>query len=343
MNPAIPPHVPHGGAPAGWLDLSANLNPLGPPAEVRAAIAAAGYATYADLDPTPAVERLASDSAVEAGRIVVTAGATEGLRLIVSHLLRPGDRMLIVGPTYGEYRRLGHLGGATVREVRAEPPRFDPPIDAILTELGDFRPRLVVVCDPNNPTGRSVGAEGWRRLLDAAGDASFLVDESFAPFRAPGTDLPLDDARLVSVRSLTKILAIPGVRAGFIVASPGLAGAMRHRADPWSVGSHALAAAEAGGWSLDDGARQTIVDWRVRLVTALEARGSTVVAADANFVLTTVSGSTDSFISALAADRIAVRSCASFGLAGVVRIAVPAPADLARLIGVLDRAGVQAA
>jgi threonine-phosphate decarboxylase len=343
MTDAITTHVSHGGAPAGWLDLSANLNPLGPPAAVRAAIAAAAYATYADLDPAPAIERLARDSAVDAERIIVTAGATEGLRLVATRLLRPGGRLLIVGPTYGEYRRLGHLAGATTREVRAEPPRFDPPIDAVVAEIGAFRPTVVVVCDPNNPTGRSVGADGWRRLLDAAGEAHVLVDESFAPFRAIGTDLPLGDARIVVVRSLTKVLGIPGVRAGFIVAPPDLAVTLRSLIDPWSVGSHALAAAAAGGWGLDDGARRTIADWRRDLVAALAARDSTAVLADANFVLATVTSSTDSFIGAVAADRIAVRSCASFGLAGVVRIAVPTPAGLALLVAALDRARARAA
>lgn len=329
--------VAHGGAPAGWLDLSANLNPLGPPADVRAAIAAAGYGIYADLDPAPAIERLARDSGVDAGRVVVTAGATEALRLVTSRLLRPDGRLLIVGPTYGEYRRLGQLVGATIREVRAEPPRFDPPINAIVAAIRDFRPQLVAVCDPNNPTGRSVGAGGWQRILEAGGATILLVDESFAPFRAAGSDVPLDDPRVVIVRSLTKILAMPGVRAGFLVAAPNRSAGLRSLADPWSVGSHALAAARAGGWGLAEDARQTIAGWRVNLAVALETRGLTTVPSDANFVLATVPGSTGGFIEGLAADRIAVRSCASFGLTGVVRIAVPAPTGLAQLEAALGR------
>jgi histidinol-phosphate/aromatic aminotransferase/cobyric acid decarboxylase-like protein len=343
MTDAVLNRVPHGGAPGGWLDLSANPNPLGPSAEVQAAIGAATYATYGDLDPARTVARLARDSAVEADRIILTAGATEGLRLVVSHLLRPGGRMLIVGPTYGEYRRLGHLAGARIREVQAEPRSFDPPIRRITAEIAAFGPDLLVVCDPNNPTGRSIGANGWTKLLDASGQAHILVDESFAPFRAPGTDLPLDDARIVVVRSLTKALGIPGIRIGFIVAPPDLAGDLRHLADPWSVGSHALAAASTGGWSLDDADRRTIADWRRDLVEALLTRGISAVPSDANFVLATLTGSTDAFIAGLAADRIAVRSCASFGLTGVVRIAVPTPAGLARLVAVVDRARVQAA
>ncbi len=335
--------VPHGGAPAGWLDLSANGNPLGPSAVVRAAILAAGYTTYADLDPRPAVERLARDSLVHEDRIVLTAGATEAIRLIVFRSLGPGDRMLIVGPTYGEYRRLGHLAGATIREVRAQPPSFEPPIETIVAELAAFRPKLVVICDPNNPTGRSISGEGWTRLRDAVGEARVLVDESFAPFRGRASPFTLDDPRIVSVRSLTKSLGIPAVRAGFIVAETHLAAQFRQLADPWSVGSHALAAARAGGWGIDDRARDTITAWRSGLVSALEARGSIVVPADANFVLAPAIGSTHGFIGALAADRIAVRSCASFGIAGMVRIAVPPTAGLGRLVAALDHAGLRAA
>lgn len=338
MTDGIVARVPHGGAPQGWLDLSVNLNPLGPPAAVRAAVAAAGYGTYSDLDPARAIKRLARDSRVDADRIVLTAGATEALRLVTTRLLRPGSRLLIVGPTYSEYHRLGLLAGATIREVHAEPPRFEPPIDAIVAAIRAFRPQLVAVCDPNNPTGRSVGPTDWRRLLDAARDAHVLIDESFAPFRGPGWDVRLDDPRVVVVRSLTKVHAIPGIRAGFLVAAPDLAAGLRSLADPWSVGSHAIAAAAAGGWGLDEEARRTIAAWREGLVTALEGRGSTAVPSDANFVLATVSRSTDRFMAALAADRIAVRSCASFGLAGVVRLAVPPPAGLARLAGALDRA-----
>lgn len=338
MNHPIVARVPHGGAPAGWLDLGVNLNPLGPPAAVRAAIAAAGYATYADLDPAPAVERLARDSGVEPGRVVVTAGATEALRLVTSALLPPGGRLVLLGPTYGEYHRLGHLAGASVREVRAEPPRFGPPVDAAVAAIRGLRPDLVVVCDPNNPTGRSLGADGWQRLLAAAGDAHVVVDESFAPFRSARSDVPLADEHVVAVRSLTKHHAIPGVRAGFLVAAPELAAALRSLADPWSVGSHAIAAAAAGGWGLEEPARRTIATWRDRLVEALDGHGLRAVPSEANFVLAAVAGSTDRFAAALAGERIAVRSCSSFGLAGVVRIAVPTPDGLARLEAALRRA-----
>lgn len=338
MNDRIVARVPHGGAPAGWLDLSVNLNPLGPPAAVRAAIAAAAHGTYADLDSAPAVERLARDSGVEHARIVVTAGATEALRLVTSALLPPGGRLLLLGPTYGEYQRLALLAGCSIREVRAEPPRFEPPVDAAVAAIRAFRPHLVVVCDPNNPTGRSIGADGWRHLVAAVGNAHILVDESFAPFRPPGSDVPLDDSRLVAVRSLTKLHAIPGVRAGFLVAAPDLAPALRSLADPWSVGSHAILAAAAGGWGLDEEQRRTIVAWRERLAAALEALGLHVVSSDANFVLVTLPASSDRLVATLAAERIAVRSGASFGLPRSVRIGVPPPAGLARLEAALGRA-----
>ncbi|MGH2380771.1 MAG: pyridoxal phosphate-dependent aminotransferase [Candidatus Limnocylindria bacterium] len=330
--------TPHGGAPAGWLDLSANLNPLGPPLAVVAAIATANYGNYASLDPSPAEERLACDSGVEPTRVVVTAGATEALRLVTSLFLPRRGRLLVVGPTYGEYHRLGLIMGAAIREVRADPPLFDPPIDAAIRMMDDFRPHLVLMCDPNNPTGRSIEPVDWRRLIDAVGSGRLVVDESFAPFRGQGAGAPLDDDRLVAVRSLTKLHAIPGVRVGFVVAASQVATSLRSVIDPWSVGSHALVAAAAGGWGLDDGARRTIAAWRTDLARTLQACELTALQSDANFVLVAVRSGADAFVAALAIDRVAVRNCISFGINDYVRIAVPEPGNLQRLATALERA-----
>src|SRR5438445_98720 len=93
----------HGGAPRGWLELSASPNPCGTPQAVRDAVAGAGYGAYADLDPREAERHLAADAGVEEGCVLLTAGATEALRLIVAGA---AGGALVLGPTYGEYARL---------------------------------------------------------------------------------------------------------------------------------------------------------------------------------------------------------------------------------------------
>ncbi len=343
MNEPVPAPVAHGGAPAGFLDLSANLNPLGTPPSVVAAVAAAGYGAYADLHPEPAIDRLAADSGVDRSRVVLTAGATEGLRLTIDRLLPPGGRMLVLGPTYGEYARLGYLRRASIHEVRAASPSFAPPVSEAVAAIRATKPDLIVVCDPNNPTGQSLTEADAAALLAAAGRAHVVVDESFAPFRSAASRFPLDDDRVVVVRSLTKVLAIPGIRVGFVVATETLAADLRRLQDPWAVGSHALAAAGAGGWGLTDSARSQTAAWRDGLVDGLRERGFEPGSSTTNFVLVGVRADTDGLLRDLAAQSIAIRACASFGLPGVVRIAVPDADGRARLLAALDRLGRRAA
>lgn len=338
--------VRHGGAPAGWLDLSANPNPLGTPAAVRAAIAAARYDRYADLDVRAAERHLALDAGMPRGSVLVTAGATEALRLIATALAGPGARAVVAGPTYGEYARLAELAGAAVGELRASGLEFDPPVGALVSVLEAPGRGIVVVCDPNNPTGRSLGASGYRRLLDAlwaseAGRSILVIDQSFAPFAAgrPPVGPLLATGRALLVRSLTKRLAVPGVRVGYVLGPLLLLARLRAVRDPWPVGAHAIAAAGTASWELEPSERASIVGWRRALAAGLTARGLRPVESDANFVLVWAGPRAREILVGLARRRIAVRDATSFDLPGYLRVAVRPPAEQERLFAALDALG----
>ena len=330
--------VRHGGAPAGWLDFSANPNPLGTPAPVREAIAAARYDRYADLDPREAEAHLAADAGVAPDAVLLTAGATEALRLISTVALGPGVQGVITGPTYGEYARAALLAGAVVREIGAGAPSFDPPVEALAGALGTSAPVVAVACDPNNPTGRAIGRSGYRRLLEALGAASeralLVLDQSFAPFTgdpAPVAAL-LATGRVLLVRSLTKTLAIPGVRVGYVLGPPELLARLRAVRDPWQVGAHAIAAATAAHWDLPPSDLATIRAWREALTAGLAARGLVPVPSAAPFVFADAGAGARGIMDILARERISVRDATSFGPPGHLRFAVRPPAEQARLL-----------
>jgi threonine-phosphate decarboxylase len=328
MKPTNDGAVEHGGAPSGWLDLSVCLNPLGTPRPVARALAVAGYGAYAELEPGRAIARLARDSAVDPERILVTAGATEALRLVFSSLLPNSGRIVLLGPTYGEYRRLAEARGAEVTEIRAPPPTFKIEVSALLERIRATEPHMVVICHPNNPTGALLSTTAWRAVLTAVGDATVLVDESFAVFVADSL-VPLEDERLVSVRSLTKLYATPGVRAGFLIAGPRRMERIRQTVDPWTVGSHALAAARAGGWGMTAAHHRQIALRRRALLEALNLP-DVARAEGLPFVLVPVPQTT-AVVGVLARAHIAVRSCASFGLPDYLRIGIPDSKGLRRL------------
>jgi threonine-phosphate decarboxylase len=170
--------------------------------------------------------------------------------------------------------------------------------------------------NPRNPTGEL-----------APPDAEAAVwDEAFFPL-ATGT---WTRGEGIVVGSLTKLFACPGLRAGYVVAPDvELAAAVRARRPAWSVGGLAcallpelVATADLPGWAAATAAR------RGELVDVLATAGFTVVAADAPWVLVPAAGD---LRERLAAAGILVRDCASFGLAGTVRIGVPTTPGLARL------------
>jgi histidinol-phosphate/aromatic aminotransferase/cobyric acid decarboxylase-like protein len=152
----------------------------------------------------------------------------------------------------------------------------------------------------------------------------------------------------VVLGSLTKVLACPGLRIGYVVAPdddgadlgvPGLMERLARRQPAWSVGPLALAAlpellasADLPTWA------RALSAARRELVTVLGVYGLTPLASDANFVL--VPGA-PGLRAALAGQGVVVRDCASFGLPDHVRIAVPDGTGLARLDGALTRCATQ--
>jgi len=179
--------------------------------------------------------------------------------------------------------------------------------------------------NPHNPTGR----------LSDADETAGVWDEAFFPL-ATGRWTRGDEGVPV-VGSLTKLFACPGLRLGYLIADPALAAAVRRRQAHWSVNGMAVAAlpdflksADLVGWAAG------IADLRGRLVELLSAHGLDPLPSDANFVLCRhAAGLRDRLIP----HRVVVRDCASFGLPGHARVAVPDEGGLERLSAALERSG----
>jgi histidinol-phosphate/aromatic aminotransferase/cobyric acid decarboxylase-like protein len=130
-------------------------------------------------------------------------------------------------------------------------------------------------------------------------------------------------------------LACPGLRAGYVLADPDLVERCRARQPAWSVGGLAAAALPALLAAVDLPAwHQGVARLRAELVDLLASHGLTARPSDANWVLVDAPGLRER----LAPHGVVVRDCASFGLAGVARIAVPDGGGLDRLDAALAQA-----
>jgi len=169
--------------------------------------------------------------------------------------------------------------------------------------------------NPHSPSG----------LLAAPDDRADVWDEAFYPL-ATGEWTRGDDA--VVVGSLTKLLACPGLRLGYVLADPRFVSRLEPRQPAWSVGGLAAAAlpelldaVDLEGWCAG------ITRLRADLVRVLEQHGLAVRPSDANWVLVEQGGLRE----ALAPHGVIVRDCTSFGLPGVTRVAVPSATGLEQL------------
>jgi histidinol-phosphate/aromatic aminotransferase/cobyric acid decarboxylase-like protein len=178
--------------------------------------------------------------------------------------------------------------------------------------------------DPHNPTGR----------LAPAGTQAEVWDEAFYPL---ATGRWTARRAGVVVGSLTKVFACPGLRMGYVIGDPELVDRLARRQPAWAVNSIASAVlpilleeADLPAW------RRRIARLRTELADLLGRAGLQPDPADANWVLCRRA---PGLRAALAPHGVVVRDCASFGLEGAARVAVPGPDGLQRVEGALAAAG----
>ena len=237
--------VPHGGdldaarrrhpaATGPWLDLSTGINPQPYPVPLLAAQAWTRLPEASDeleLRWTAARCYGAADPAM-----IVSAPGTQALIQILPRLLpssRPGD-VAVLGPTYAEHARSWSDAGHTVREVA--------------TLAGAAAADVIVVVNPDNPTGRLLAADDLAHAARALHERGGLlvVDEAFIDVVEqtavqPASLVPRLPPSTVVLRSFGKTYGLAGLRLGFAIAPEPIAAALRRMLGPWAVSGPALA------------------------------------------------------------------------------------------------------
>ena len=312
--------VVHGGdvwrtpSPGDVLDFSANLNPEGPPEWVRAAMLEglenARY--YPDLRQSAALAGLSAHLALPEASILPTAGGIEAAACVAK---RFGSHA-VAQPTFQEY---GALCGAH-RDVSR-------------WSLADYRPQpgeTLWLCNPNNPTGEALPRRQVLSLLERmeAVGGRLVVDEAFIDYCPEHSvrDAIVDHPALIVLGSLTKVLAIPGVRLGYLAAHPPVIAEIREELLPWRLNcvADAVAAALPGHGADFEGIRRLNDARRADFAEALAGIGAKVYPSDANFLLCDFGRDMRPDVEGLREQGILVRPCGMFpGLThGHVRLCV---------------------
>lgn len=329
-------HVPQ--PPRIIAKLDANELPFGLAAALRAQLGAVLADVALERYPDPRATRLrtvlASQLGVPGEQLVFGNGSDELIAALCAAFAGP---ILYPVPSFIYYKLAAIARGLPQVEVPLAP-RFELDEPAILRAIETHRPSVVFLALPNNPTG-TLWRPGFALELAARHrDTVIVSDEAYVAYSGV-TNLPHLAAHpnLVVMRTLSKI-GMAGLRVGFTISSPAVAGVLEKVRPPYNLSSLDQRAAEflvehASTWCADRAAE--VVAERGRLAAALTARGLDVFPSEANLLLVKFPDAQTTW-QQLAAAGIVVRSFGPTGpLASCLRITVGTPAENAALLGTL--------
>ena len=237
--------------------------------------------------------------------ILVGNGETELLYMIAQAFR--GAQSVIFIPSYAEYADACELHGHKVHYLHYG------------TELPADNGELVIIGNPNNPNGKLISREQIVATLEASPNRVLVVDEAFIDFTIGDNsvvDLTSEYENLIVVRSMTNKFAIPGLRLGYMVASPELIEKVGCFAYPWRVNSLAI---EAGKFLLQrkdtlSGSLPTIMQRKENLQAAiLRIKGYEPKVSDTTFFLVKCAFDVEDLKGWLLENYgILIRSCSNF-------------------------------
>ncbi len=324
------------------IKLASNENPYPPvPAVVAAIAAAAGDVNrYGDHRAADLRAAIAGWLDVDVERVAAGCGSVGLLQQLLLAYVDPGDEVVYPWPSFEAYPIDVQLTGGVEVTVPLVDHTFY--LDAVAGAVTD-RTKLVLLANPNNPTGTAVHVDQLRRLVEQVpDDVLIVVDEAYREFVTadlgdPITDLQPGHPNVVVLRTFSKAFGLAALRTGYAVADPDVVVELDKVLIAFAVNHLAQVASLAAIAARDE--VQTVVDRitaeRDRVVAALRADGWDLPDAHANFVYLPLGSRTDVVFPEMEKRGVVVRPFPGVGM----RVTIGTPAQNDRFLATLAEVG----
>jgi histidinol-phosphate aminotransferase len=326
--------------------LASNESPYPPlPAVVEAAAAAlAGVHRYPDPTNAALRRKLADRHGVAANRIAIGNGSCDILLAAGEALLEPGAEIVYAWPSFSIYPHLAAASGARAIEVPLDGEhRHD--LAAMSREV-TAATRLVIVCNPNNPTSTALALDEVADFVAGVPrHVCVVLDEAYVEFSllqdpADSVDLLAKHPNLVLLRTFSKIYGLCGLRVGYaLCGSEELRTAVDQVRQPFFCNAAAQAAAIEALDHQDEVTRRVERNLaeRMGLIDGLGALGIECADSQANFVWFDVGEGRDepAIVRGLAERGVLVRAGGALGRPGALRVTVGTEAENERFLETL--------
>lgn len=320
------------------IKLASNENPYPPvPAVVAAIAAAAGDVNrYGDHRASDLRAAIAGWLEVDVDRVAAGCGSVGLLQQLLLAYVDPGDEVVYPWPSFEAYPIDVQLTGGVEVTVPLVDHTFD--LEAVAGAVTD-RTKLVLLANPNNPTGTAVHVDQLRRLVEQVpDDVLVVVDEAYREFVTadlgdPIADLQPDHPNVVVLRTFSKAFGLAALRTGYAVADPEVVVELDKVLIAFAVNHLAQVASLAAIAARDE--VQTVVDRitveRDRVVAALRVDGWDLPDAHANFVYLPLGSQTDVVFPEMEKRGVVVRPFPGVGM----RVTIGTPAQNDRFLATL--------
>ncbi|MFK8023580.1 MAG: histidinol-phosphate transaminase [Ilumatobacter sp.] len=273
------------------IKLASNELPYGPLPAVAGAISAGieRIHLYADSRATELRETIAAFHGVETGQVTVSNGSVTILQQLALSYVDAGEQIAMCWPSFEAYPLFAMLVAAEEVRVPVVDETFD--LGALADAVTDTT-KIVLVTNPNNPTGTTVATAEIRTLCERVPSTCLVVvDEAYAEFVTDpavtdATALLEDFSNVVVTRTFSKAHGLAGLRVGYALAHPDVIATLDKTFVPFAVNELAQRAAIASLGATDEMRERVarVTAERDRVADALRASGWVVPDAQANFV-----------------------------------------------------------
>lgn len=332
----------------GVIRMMSNESPFAPSERVLRAIVDA--ATRGHLYPGSGKElrrRLGEREAMTADNVILGAGSTELIDLVIRTFVAPGEEVLLSVPTFSMYEaRTRVVGGIPALVPMTEDHDFD--INEILAAVTE-RTKVIFLCTPNNPTGNRIQEAALRRVLRLG--LPTVIDEAYHELGETGETLShllAEFPNAILLRTFSKAYGLAGMRIGYAIAHVALIRVLRKVKVPWSLPSVSIAAALAALEDVEEFEARMGALRSQRAFLARELKripGIDVIPSEGNFILLDVHRTglaAETILQAMFDEGVMIRSLAVHRAGrGFLRISVGLPSENSRCLDALRNALVR--
>ena len=276
------------------------------------------YPEYAETRPA-----LARFLGVEVDQLVLSNGTDEAIQLLVNTFVEPDDEVLVMHPSYAMYRFYAEVAGARVREIEYEPETLAFPADRFVANINN-QTKLVMIANPNNPTGTAISILQVERILRANPNCAVLIDEAYFEFCGK-TALPFIQRyqNLFVSRTFSKAYGMAAMRLGCLMSHADNVASLRKAQSPYSVNVLAALSAVVAAQDREyvDTYVKEVLSARDMLYSGLSEMGVRHWRTESNFVLFHVGERAGEICDAMRTRGLLIRD-RSYELPGCVRVTV---------------------